>query len=428
MDLKKIINSLRRYIANNFPFIRSFYRIVRWRILQAVRRTYVRNASKMGGLNVDPYKIFWIDTRLIKKGIYEQIQGVPNTACVAGVIKGGDWDRAAIPIDDIDIIKSAKQKFRQGLTWEETEYYQNIIQGMTKGMPRRGCNNKEDVTAYFKRFDHLYEQIKKHGYKQQNEIVEPEFGWSYTPENEIAVHIDRDGHILFCNGAHRFSIALALDIKRIPVKVCIRHKKWHEFSCELLEYMKRNKGTVYQPITHPDLQHMPSAHCEERFEFISPHIPSGSSRLLDLGANWGYFCHRFEDIGYECHAVENDPENFYFLKKLKEAEYRNFKIIDQSILAYKDNDTFDVVLALNIFHHFLKKKEDYDALIAFLQRIKIKMMIFEPHDPSEPQMETAYRNYEPELFVNFIKKHANFKYYNKIATARDGRSIYKLYC
>ena len=111
MDFKKTINTLRRYIANNFPFIRSFYRIVRWRILQAVRRTYVRNASKMGGLHVDPYKIFWIDTRLIKKGIYEQIQGVPNTACVAGVIKGGDWDRAAIPIDDISTLLS--QRFRK---------------------------------------------------------------------------------------------------------------------------------------------------------------------------------------------------------------------------------------------------------------------------------------------------------------------------
>jgi hypothetical protein len=57
----------------------------------------------------------------------------------------------------------------------------------------------------------------------------------------------------------------------------------------------------------------------------------------------------------------------------------------------------------------------------------MKMMIFEPHDPSEPQMKAAYCNYEPEQFVNFIMKHASCKYYNKIATAKDGRAIYKLY-
>ena len=115
------------------------------------------------------------------------------------------------------------------------------------------------------------------------------------------------------------------------------------------------------------------------------------------------------------------------MEKLKIASDCRFKIITTSIFAYDDKHNFDVVLALNIFHHFLKKKEDYHRLINFLQKLDTKTMFFEPHHTSEPQMINAYRNYEPDEFVQFILKHSTLKSSDLIGKAEDERPIYRLW-
>jgi hypothetical protein len=147
MTFKKAIKQIRNKIATQFPFLRDGYRVIRWRILQAMRRIYIRNKSKILGLHEDPYKIYWIDTESIQYGIYEQIPGVPKTEMAAGIIKGGDWDRKAVPIDEISIIKSAKQKFISGLKWEETDYYREILDCISRGQTKRRCKTKEDVRS-----------------------------------------------------------------------------------------------------------------------------------------------------------------------------------------------------------------------------------------------------------------------------------------
>ncbi|MCR4307975.1 MAG: class I SAM-dependent methyltransferase [Candidatus Berkelbacteria bacterium] len=325
------------------------------------------------------------------------------------------------------LIKSAREHFTDRKDWAETDYYRVHLERVSNGEKWRGCKNKEELDVYFSRFDRLYERIKKEGYKLQTEILDAEFAGTAAAENEIAVHIDRDGRYIFCNGAHRLSIALVLGIERIPVKVCIRHAKWQTFCLNVSAHAKDNNGKVYQPITHPDLSHIPSAHDEKRFAIIQSHLPQSKGRILDIGANWGYFCHRFEEVGFDCWAVEFDPENQYFLNKLKIAQDRKFRVIAQSILDFHEDSHFEVVFALNIFHHFLKSKEDYFALINFLQRINMSLMIFEPHHTSEPQMKGAYRNFEPDDFVQFVIKHSGFSHYELIGKAEDDRPIYKLW-
>jgi hypothetical protein len=149
------------------------------------------------------------------------------------------------------------------MEWEDTQYYRSHLEDISKGEQWRRCINKENLDEYFLGFDRLYEQIRRNGYRSQSKILDPAFGYTEAPENEIAVYIDRNGHIIFCNGAHCLAIALALGIENIPVKVCIRHAKWKAFCNEILIYAKKNGGRVYQPLTHPDLQNIPSAHGEK---------------------------------------------------------------------------------------------------------------------------------------------------------------------
>jgi hypothetical protein len=88
---------------------------------------------------------------------------------------------------------------------------------------------------------------------------------------------------------------------------------------------------------------------------------------------------------------------------------------------------YDVILALNIFHHFLKDKFRYYRWLDFLERLDTKVIYFEPHLSNEEQMRGSYINYEPEEFANVIAKRCKMKRVQEIGHSTDGRPFYVLY-
>jgi len=117
------------------------------------------------------------------------------------------------------------------------------------------------------------------------------------------------------------------------------------------------------------------------------------------------------------------------MKKLRDIERKKFKIINKSIFDLDEKRDFDIVLALNIFHHFLREKGLYLKLIEFLRKLDMKVMYFQPHDPSEKVMQNAYLNYDNKQFVEFIINNSCLNEYALINKTSDGanRPIYKLY-
>ncbi len=150
--------------------------------------------------------------------------------------------------------------------------------------------------------------------------------------------------------------------------------------------------------------------------------------MLDIGANLGYFCRKFEEEGFDCYAVEVNLYYLYFLKKLKKAENKKFKIIPRSIFNYKKHQqiNFDVVLALFIFHHFLKRKNTYLNLIKLLNRLKVKELFFGAHNPKEFKKGSVYKNYTPDQFVNFLINNSCLNKAKCIGKTKTGRYLYKL--
>ena len=99
-----------------------------------------------------------------------------------------------------------------------------------------------------------------------------------------------------------------------------------------------------------------------------------------------------------------------------------------SIFNYKRNQElqFDVVLALNIFHHFLKRENTYLNFVSLLKRLKVKELIFEAHNPQEFRNRKVYKNYTPEQFVNFIIENSCLNKATLLIKMESGRTIYKL--
>jgi hypothetical protein len=86
---------------------------------------------------------------------------------------------------------------------------------------------------------------------------------------------------------------------------------------------------------------------------------------------------------------------------------------------------FDIVFALNIFHHFMKTREALEQLDDFLRRLKCRMMIYQAHHPSDIIMTGAYRNMTPEEATSFIAERLSLSRVEEIGTYKR-RRIFKL--
>lgn len=417
--LKKILMKIcqkNEIIYNNLRNLNRKYIHIRRNIL-----------SKLRLLSIKPKYDFDINKIIIVKpsDIIYCCKTSLNKYLNFGKILNGNWDKNIVPFERYTGIYNALiDTFKYGKPFEDSDFYNNNLEAIRKGEIRGGCRNEKDFKNRIKKINKLFNDIAKNGFKLQSEIKSRKNSLFYF--DDVAVHVDRDGHFLFADGQHRLTIAKILKLKEIPVRVVIRHKQWVNFRREILDIARYNKGKIYQKITHPDLCDIPSNHRDERKNIIEDNLTINNGNVLDIGAHWGYFCHYFEEKGFNCFALENDPVHLYFLKKLKKAENRSFSIINEDILNFKSKTKFDIVIAFNIFHHFIKTKKLYIKLVKFLKNLDCKVMFFEPHLHNEFKGKGYYRNYNEIDFVNFILENTNLNKYNLIGTAEDGRKIFKL--
>lgn len=381
----------------------------------------------------DVEKTYWIDpkriTRAFSVAALDRLD--PNAKLPFrihpllehGRILGGDWDLKTIAFEDMDVWKAFTHRFVDGKPWSETSFYRRIANTIGGGVRMWGCTSQAEFEVRLEKLDALFKSIQEGGYRTQDELgaTSPAGGNG----DEVQVHIGRDGDYIFADGRHRLSIAKILGLDRIPVKVSRRHKRWASFRRDIQMYIRQG-GKLYAPILHPDLSDMPSVQGHERMQLLKQHLAGDPGRMLDIGSHWGYFCHCFEELGYQCTAVEYNDLNIRFLEKLRRAQNKGFQVRYGSVLDQDFPEAYDVVLALNIFHHFLKEEVLHQKLIHFLSKLDARMMFFESHCPNEPQMRGSFRNYAPDDFAEFVQSHGRFRSCTKIGESPDGRSLFQL--
>ena len=388
----------------------------------------------------NPSKIFWISPKRIlyhtnflknkKEKLYFASRVFPSN--MRGKSIDGCWDITHYKFSDLVVYKSLKQRIEKGVEWKDTEYYKNVLRDVNSGARASdywGIQNRRELDERCNYIDSLYESIRNKGYRLNRTVCERNSGY-----DEIEVNISRNGEYLFQNGVHRLSIAKILGIKYVPVMVFVRHKKWQDFKKYVVSYSKLEKtGKLYQPIVHPDLADVPydlDAHdCHNLMKVLEGHLNKPRGLMLDIGANIGYFCHRFEDLGYQCYAVEKDPAVFQILERIKIAENKKFETINKSIfdVGFIKSTNFDVVLAFNIFHHFLKTKSEFVKLKKLLQDLKMNQMFFEPHKYDDTQMKNAFINFTEKEFIDFILQQTPLNKSEAIYRAKNGRTLFRLF-
>jgi hypothetical protein len=206
-------------------------------------------ADRSGEFEVD--KIFWIDPEKI---VYCSLQEFSSTFH-KGMIIGGDWDRPQIKFDDLDVFVSFKEHFDRGVPWKDTVFHKNVMEEIGEGRYLWGCRSESDFVKRCEKLDHLYEKIKTNGYKLQSELaVTEKISEAARINDEIAVNVGRHGDLLFTNGAHRLSIVKLLKLKRIPIKIVVRHPEWVALRKRyLLSPDKEHDAENQALLDHPDL-------------------------------------------------------------------------------------------------------------------------------------------------------------------------------
>ena len=164
------------------------------------------------------------------------------------------------------------------------------------------------------------------------------------------------------------------------------------------------------------------------FSIIKNNLGFENGRLLDIGSSLGgYFCHKFEELGFDCYAMEHDPRRIYFMKKLKKYDDLEFKVIDKSIFDFDvKGKKFDAVLALNVFHHFLQEEYTFKKLLQLLKELDTKVMFFQCPSKETPIMKNDYRKYVGDRFVEFIIENSNLNYFEYLGRPENDDPIYKL--
>ncbi|MDP1774318.1 MAG: methyltransferase [Methylobacter sp.] len=419
-------------------------------IKKMVRETLVKKEILISDLSnrlrgttlASPYTVYWIDPARIefhtnyKRDSLDWEDLVFDQSKPVAKIQDGDWDIPEHRVSDMRAFRAIHDRIHHGNAWQTTEYYQCAVRQIEGGRELWGCSSRADFDKRCDEIDNLIESIKTHGYLERSadkiNPVSPGYG-------EIIINISRDGLCLFQDGRHRLAIALALGLKQVPVQVLVRHSGWVSFR----EFLKRMAtrddggysplGTLYQSPLHFDLVDIPSIHsCEDRWDAIKSHIAIPASGVaLDIGCNLGFFCHKLEEVGYSSVGVEYLPECAYVAKKIATAENRKFKVLTGDILTLEEFQphnapVFDVVLALNIFHHFIKTQDGYEKLRQFMNNVRIGTLFFEAHLPGEAQMQEVFFNPAPDEFAQLLKDWGRFERAVPIYTADDGRTMFKL--
>ena len=434
--LQFYLDNIKPY-SDKIPYFRELAGIV-WRVIWKLKLTV-----KSKWLSVDLENIYWVNPRKIYYSLERNEFPISENKYKAKKSnRYGGLTGNIIKFEEKVIYQSFYDYFIKEKEWEETNFYKKVVSEIKGGEYRWGCSSVSEYNRRCKDLDKLFYDIKKNGIKIQKTLgktVLLKKNRIQEIKDEIGILIGSEGELIHRNGQHRLSIAKLLNLDKVPVQILYRHKNWLKFRKEILTYIRREmKGKALQPLLHPDLTDIPSLWSDKRFTMIMQNLITKKGTLLDIEAHWGYFCHKFEEMGFQCTAMEDSMRNVYFMKKLKQAERLNFKIVSKSIFDYKDcedfkNDlNFDVVLALNLFNQFVgvKKKDLYSKFAKILGKTKAKEIYFQiPEDEAMQQLpktsEHKNKIFSSQELIDFVIKNTHFSHAEKIGEERN-HGIYRL--
>ena len=221
-----------------------------WRTTKRAVAVLIQSLMNNGYKELDIDRVIWVSPKDITFCSLREF----HIEDFQGLIIGGDWDRLEKRFEDLDVFHALKAVLVDGRPWEDTVFYQRIMDGFGKGHIYWGCKDQREFDERCRGLERLFCDIRHKGYRSQEQLArEPRSAKSARKKDEVTISIGRHGDFLFSDGAHRLAIARILEIDRIPVRIAVRHPEWVRYVRQC-----RNSGNVSQVMkdrtgAHPDL-------------------------------------------------------------------------------------------------------------------------------------------------------------------------------
>lgn len=410
------INSI-DFFENSLKFNYILKRIdfIKWKIIANLRSRIYLN---QGNVN----RVIWIDPKQIKKvGIG---WGKYNRLNEMGKVKDGDWDLNTMDFEELDIYTSFKDRFIGKKQWNETSYYSTTRNRIINGESPWKMKSLSDFEERLKNLDLLFKNIKSNGYASQQQLIKS--SGLKKSKDEITVRIGRFGELIFENGRHRLSIAKILSISKVPVIITWRHKKWNKFQLLLNKFKNKSEtDCLFPEIQNPDIE-IPTNRIDYKYQIIKTNLQFEGGTLLDIGANLGYYCHKFENDGFKCFAIEWDEDKFTLLNEYKIISKKNFTAIKSEKFELIEKTRFDVVLAFNVFHYGLNDSESFNKMELYLKHLKVKTIFFDLSFPKHSKKEVN-NNLSIDEFIKFLCNNTGLTEWKCISDPTSINPLYKIY-
>lgn len=193
---------------------------------------------------IDPFEIYWIDPSHIKRHTGRKYPFWENKRNLIGKVEDGDWDRRLprggnypLKFEDRTYYKAAEELFRNNMSLNNEQFWNDKF-------PQKSLDK---IKHHVGRINEISKTIKENGYQTQSELGEHPRDKRYRHFDEITVDIARDGEFLFVNSSHRLTAAKLMDLEKVPVTVCVRHKQW-------VDKLVNQQNPL--PETHPDVHQL----------------------------------------------------------------------------------------------------------------------------------------------------------------------------
>ena len=242
-NIDSLLNRSRNAVSGTHPLVD--------RIVSATVRHYatarIGQARIVGAVRhdapIDPQRLYEVNPQRIERTVsWTRISADPKADehprfrrpkyRLAGRVFDGDWDRTADRVTDSTVYRSFRAHFEDGVPWERTDFYAEMLSVFEAGAEQWDCRSEADLRRRCNRLDELYEDMAIEGYRSQNELYERDRSTASSHEiyrvvwGEIAVNVGRNGEFVFQDGRNRLALARLLELDSVPVVILVRHEDW----------------------------------------------------------------------------------------------------------------------------------------------------------------------------------------------------------
>lgn len=216
------------------------------------------------------------------------------------------------------------------------------------------------------------------------------------------------GYFNLWDGHHRSMFLYVSGCSKIPVQIStLDYEKWsnQDSAIKLKELVASQKRVeFYQPIPNPyflNLNTNRDNFCKSRLHHLMEYFNAtkfAGKRVVDIGANIGYFGSHFARLGADVTMVEPDLAHFELAKQARDLLHIKCQIVNQKFEVYEDFQHFDMAILLTVLYHYLSNEQIKRLFFEKLNEMVDEMIVWESGD--DPDYEktqiienTKFKNY-----------------------------------